>query len=96
MPRGGLSGDEVVSSHAELATYTDEERDWLVAMDALNRRCRAQSPPRLPSCTDVLAEAHRLGYRRAEVAAPLPPPKGTWKRKKTMTYTGPRGKRLPE
>lgn len=43
------------------ADYSDEEREWLVAMDRLKRRLG-----RHPAYPEVLAEAIRLGYRRVE------------------------------
>jgi len=40
------------------ADYTDEQREWLKAMDALHQRVK------FPTYCQILEEAHRLGYRK--------------------------------
>lgn len=54
----------------QMNIYSEEEDFWLRAMEALTRRIRQSRTRRLgvPSCSEVLAEALRLGYRRLEPA----------------------------
>ena len=40
--------------------YSDDEREFIVAMD----RFRHESKRRFPTCRDILAVIHELGYRK--------------------------------
>ncbi|MBX7105183.1 MAG: hypothetical protein K1X57_13965 [Gemmataceae bacterium] len=40
------------------ANYSDDEREFIVAMDRLKRSVR------FPTCSDILRVVHRLGYRK--------------------------------
>lgn len=47
--------------------YTDEEREFLLAVQAYKRAGR-----QFPTCREVLAILLSLGYRKVEAAGPLP------------------------
>lgn len=49
--------------------YTDEEREFMMAMDRYKRE--AHRP--YPDCRDVLRVARQLGYRKQEAAQHAPP-----------------------
>jgi len=57
------------SSIDQGANYTDEERQFLQAIDAYQRQRRRP----FPSFTEILAVARSLGYRRVAAAEALPP-----------------------
>ena len=48
--------------------YTDEEREFLLAMQEYKKTRRRP----FPSWSEVLAVVHSLGYRRVERRQPLP------------------------
>ena len=54
--------------------YSDEEREFLVALD----RWRRATGVKFPHATDILAIAVALGYRKVEPPGPLPEPR-PWK-----------------
>jgi len=53
--------------------YSEEERQWLVAVD----RWRRKTGRKFPSACDLLALAVALGYRKVAPAEPLPKPRPT-------------------